>query len=102
MSLVGCNVLEASAGRKPEEVASLHERLDDGEAVEAVIMEMSETFHRAVQLCLPRARTVADHFHVLQQVGKALGKVIGSFTTVEEGTLPCMVYLPWKDSCTYE
>lgn len=87
---------------QPEEVTSLRERLDDGEAVEAVSMEMSETFHRAVQLCLPPARTVADHFHVLQQVGEAPGRVIGSFATVEESTLPCMVYLPWNDLCTYE
>lgn len=64
--------------------------------------QMSETFCRAMQLCLPRARIVADHFHVLQQVGKALGKVVGSFATVKEGTLLCMVYLPKNDLCIYE
>jgi Transposase len=63
---------------------------------------MSETFHRAVQLCLPRAYIMADHFYVLQQLGRALDKLIGSFATVEEATLSCMVFLPWNDVCMYE
>jgi transposase len=78
-------VLEVSAGRKKEEVVSLLERLDDCEGVEAVSMDMSETFRGAVQLCLPRARIVADHFHVIQHVGKALNKVIGRFANKEPG-----------------
>ena len=83
--LEGRKVLEVSAGRKQEEVVSLLERLDDCEAVEAVSMDMSETFRGAVQLCLPHARIVADHFHVIQHVGKALGKVIGRWAKAEEG-----------------
>jgi len=83
--LEGRKVLEVSAGRKQEEVVSLLERLDDCEAVEAVSMDMSETFRGAVQVCLPHARIVADHFHVIQHVGKALGKVIGSFAKAEAG-----------------
>ncbi len=39
-------------------------------------MDMSTTFREAVQLTLPRARIVADHFHVIQHVGKALKKVL--------------------------
>lgn len=39
--LEGRKVLEVSAGRKKEEVTALLERLDDGEAVEAVSMAMS-------------------------------------------------------------
>src|ERR1051326_4358425 len=69
-------VLEVSAGRKQEDVTRLLERLSDCDAVEAVSMDMSETFRGAVQLCLPRARIVADHFHVIQHVGKAVGKVV--------------------------
>ncbi len=83
--LEGRTVLEVSAGRKQEEVVSLLERLDDCEAVEAVSMHMSETFRGAVQLCLPRARIVADHFHVTQHVGKALKSVIARWTKKEEG-----------------
>lgn len=75
--LDGRHVLEVSAGRKKEEVIDVLERLVDCDAVEAVSMDMSRAFREAVQLCLPQARIVADHFHVIQHVGKALKKVIG-------------------------
>jgi transposase len=78
-------VLEVSAGRKKEEVVSLLERLDKCEAVEAVSMDMSSPFREAVQFCLPHARIVADHFHVIQHVGKALNKVIGRCAKKEPG-----------------
>lgn len=83
--LEGRKVLEVSAGRKKEEVVSLLERLDKCEAVEAVSMDMSSPFREAVQLCLPHARIVADHFHVIQHVGKALNKVIGRCAKKEPG-----------------
>jgi len=78
-------VLEVSAGRKKDDVASVLERLSNCDAVEAVSMDMSTTFREAVQLCLPRARIVADHFHVIQHVNKALNKVIGRWAKKEEG-----------------
>jgi len=78
-------VLEVSAGRKQDDVIRLLERLTDCEGVEAVSMDMSETFRGAVQLCLPRARIVADHFHVIQHVGKAVGKVISRTAKSEPG-----------------
>ena len=78
-------VLEVSAGRTKNEVSHLLERLSDCDAVEAVSMDMSTTFREAVQLTLPHARIVADHFHVIQHVGKALTKVIGRQTKREEG-----------------
>lgn len=56
-------VLEVSAGRKLEEVAALLERLSDPDAVEAVSRDMSASFRPAVQLCLPKAQIVVDHFH---------------------------------------
>lgn len=79
--LILCNlerhsVLEVSAGRKKEEVIGVLERLADCEAVEAVSMDMSRPFREAVQMCLPRTRIVADHFHVIQHVGKAVKKVL--------------------------
>lgn len=79
------HVLEVSAGRKKDEVASVLERLSDCDGVEAVSMDMSTTFREAVQLCLPRARIVADHFHVIQHVNKALNKVLGRWAKTEEG-----------------
>jgi transposase len=78
-------VLEVSAGRKKEEVAGLLERLSNCDAVEAVSMDMSTTFREAVHLCLPRACIVADHFHVIQHVGKAVNKVLGRWAKKEEG-----------------
>ncbi len=83
--LDGRHVLEVSAGRKKEEVACVLERLNDCEAVEAVSMDMSRTFREAVQLCLPRARIVADHFHVIQHVGKAVKKVMSRWAKKAEG-----------------
>lgn len=78
-------VLEVSAGRTKDEVSHLLERLSDCDAVEVVSMDMSTTFREAVQLTLPHARIVADHFHVIQHVGKALKKVIGRQAKREEG-----------------
>ncbi len=79
------HVLDVCAGRKQTDVTGLLERLSDCEAVEAVSMDMSETFRGAVQLCLPRARIVADHFHVVQHVGKALNKVLSRIAKSEAG-----------------
>jgi len=77
-----------SAGRKKDEVAGVLERLSNCDGVEAVSMDMSTTFREAVQLCLPRARIVADHFHVIQRVNKALNKVISRWAKTEEGSQP--------------
>ncbi|HUY75520.1 MAG TPA: ISL3 family transposase [Ktedonobacterales bacterium] len=68
-------VLDIGAGRTQTDVAPLLERLDDPAQVAAVSMDMSRSFREAVHLCLPRAQVVADHFHVVQHVGKAVGKV---------------------------
>ena len=76
-------VLEVSTGRTKEDVVRLLERLDDCDAVQAVSMDMSTTFREAVQLCLPRARIVADHFHVIQHVNKALGKAFSRWAKSE-------------------
>jgi transposase len=66
-------------------VTCVLDRLNDCEAVEAVSMDMSRTFREAVQLCLPRARIVADHFHVIQHVNKAVNKVIGRWAKTQAG-----------------
>ena len=78
-------VLEVSAGRKLEEVAALLERLSDPDAVEAVSMDMSASFRPAVQLCLPKAQIVVDHFHVIQHVMKGFKKVLSSWAHKKEG-----------------
>lgn len=79
------HVLEVSAGRKQEEVEKLLERLKDCDAVQVVSMDMSNVFRGAVQLCLPKARIVADHFHIIQHVNKALAKVLSRLANSEVG-----------------
>jgi transposase len=83
--LVNRTVLEISEGRKLEEVQKLLERLNDPDAVEAVSMDMSASFRPAVQLCLPNAQIVVDHFHVIQHVMKAFKKIVSSWAHKKEG-----------------
>ena len=45
------------------------------EHVQAVVMDMTEGYRQAVQLCCPRAVIVADKFHVLAHVLRALQRV---------------------------
>src|SRR5258705_11153747 len=78
-------VLEVSAGRKQEEVVALLERLSDPDAVKAVSMDMSASFRPAVQLCLPKAHIVVDHFHVIQHLMKAYKKIVSSWAHKTEG-----------------
>ncbi len=85
--LVARRILDVSAGRKQEEVVKLLERLSDPDAVEAVSMDMSASFRPAVQLCLPKAQIVVDHFHVIQQVMKGFKKVLSSWAHKTEGKL---------------
>jgi len=78
-------VLDVSAGRTLEEVVKLLERLSAPDVVEAVSMDMSASFRPAVQLCLPKAQIVVDHFHVIQHVMKAFRKVLSSWAHKNEG-----------------
>ncbi len=80
-------VLEVSAGRKQDEVVALLERLSDPDAVQAVSMDMSASYRPAVQLCLPKAQIVVDHFHVMQHVMKGFKKVLQSWAHRKEGKL---------------
>jgi transposase len=78
-------VLEISAGRTQAEVEALLGRLDQPERVVAVSMDMSRPFREAVLFSLPNARVVADHFHVIQHVGKAVQKVLRRLSHTPEG-----------------
>lgn len=68
-----------------EDVQKLLERLSDPDAVEAVSMDMSASFRPAVQLVLPKAQIVVDHFHVIQYVMKAYRKIVSSWAKKKEG-----------------
>jgi transposase len=83
--LVNRTVLEISEGRTLEQVQKLLERLSHPDAVEAVSMDMSASFRPAVQLCLPKAHIVVDHFHVIQHVMKAFKKIVSSWAHKKEG-----------------
>jgi transposase len=83
--VAGRRVVEIAPGRSQDAVVRLLERLDDPDAVAAVTMDMSGSFRAAVELCLPRAVIVADHFHVVQHVGKALAGVFSRCAATVEG-----------------
>ena len=83
--LVARQVLEVRAGRKQEEVMTLLERLRTPDAVKAVRMDMRASYRPAVQLCLPHAHIVVDHFHVIQHVMKGFKKVLQSWAHKKEG-----------------
>ena len=83
--LVNRTVLEISEGRKLEEVQKVLERLDHPDAVQAVSMDMSASYRPAVQLCLPKAQIVVDHFHVIAHVMKAFTKIVSSWAHKKEG-----------------
>ena len=63
---------------------ALLERLSDPDGVEAVSMDMSASFRPAVQLCLPKAHIVVDHFHVIQHLMKGFKKVLASWAHKKE------------------
>ena len=64
---------------------TLLERLRTPDAVKAVRMDMRASYRPAVQLCLPHAHIVVDHFHVIQPVMKGFKKVLQSWAHKKEG-----------------
>lgn len=62
-------------GHRQGEVAAFLDALPEPERVEVVVMDMHEPFRQAVELCLPQAKVVADKFHVLMHVHRALDQV---------------------------
>lgn len=85
--LVSRTVLEVSEGRTLEDVQKLLGRLSEPDAVEAVSMDMRASFRPAVQLVLPQATIVVDHFHVIQHVMKAFRKIVSSWAHKKEGMI---------------
>lgn len=75
MDLVHKHVLGVVSGHRQEEVVAFFSGLPQPEALEVVVMDMHEPFRQAVHLCLPGAKVVADKFHVLLHVHRALDQV---------------------------
>ena len=70
----GASGARSECGTQTRRVTTLLERLREPYAVKAVSMDMSASYRPAVQLCLPKAQIVVDHFHVIQLVMKGFRK----------------------------
>jgi transposase len=71
-------VIGVVSGHRQVEVATFFDTLPEPEQVKVVVMDMYEPFRQAVELCLPQAKVVADKFHVLMHVHRALDQVRSS------------------------
>jgi transposase len=69
------SVLASLPGRDGSALREWLEGLADPWAVRAVVIDMSLTYREVIELCLPAARVVADRFHVVRRVGRALDQV---------------------------
>lgn len=65
-------VLTVITGRTQEKVQKALEKLAHPEAIAVVSMDMAGNFRAAVQEVLPQAAIVADKFHVVKRIGKAV------------------------------
>jgi transposase len=68
-------VMGVVSGHRQKEIAAFFDALAEPEQVKVVVMDMHEPFRQAVELCLPQAEVVADKFHVLAHVHRALDQV---------------------------
>jgi len=73
--LVNGEVMEVVEGQGSQKVQAYLETFPDPERVKAVAMDMHEPFREAVQMCLPRAKVVADKFHVIRHVNGIMDAV---------------------------
>lgn len=73
--LKGRQVIGVVSGHRQKEVEDFFNNLPQPEKVQVVVMDMHEPFRQAVEMCLPQAKVVADKFHVLMHVHKALDQV---------------------------
>jgi len=73
--LINRQVVETFEKRDKETVTRHLEQLPHKEAIEAVVIDMSGSFRSAVQEALPGRAIVADKFHVIARVIKALDEV---------------------------
>lgn len=67
-NLTSGEVMEVVEGQGRQKVQAYLETFSDPERVKAVAMDMHEPFREAVQMCLPRAKVVADKFHVIRHL----------------------------------
>jgi transposase len=77
-------VLQLTTGRSQASAERLLDQLRDGNAVEAVVMDMAEPYRQAVRVCCPKAVIVADKFHVISHVLRAMQQVCTQVITEAE------------------
>lgn len=64
-------------GERQADAQRLLERHADRKTVQAVAIDLSEPYRQAIEMVLPDAAIVADHFHVVALAGQALQEVRG-------------------------
>ena len=74
-NLVEGEVLGVVEGQGQQKVEDYLDTLAEPERVRGVTMDMREAFRQAVQMCLPRAKIIADEFLVIRHINGALDKV---------------------------
>ena len=74
-NLVEREVMEVVEGQGQQKVEDYLDTLAEPERVRGVTMDMREAFRQAVQMCLPRAKIIADEFLVIRHINGALDKV---------------------------
>ncbi len=73
--LVQREIMEVVEGRGCQKVQAYLESFADPDGVKAVAMDMHEPYREAVEMCLPRAKVVVDHFHVIRHVNRMVDAV---------------------------
>ena len=68
-------VMEVVEGRGCQKVQTYLESFPDPDKVKGVAMDMHEPYREAVEMCLPRAKVIVDHFHVIRHVNRMVDAV---------------------------
>jgi len=73
--MVAGHLIGVETGRTAEVLSGFLKRLpaETADKIEAVAMDMSPSYQKAVRECLPNADIVFDRFHVMKNYSKALG-----------------------------
>ena len=69
------------------------ETFSDPERAKAVAMDMHQPFREAVQMCLPRAKVVADKFHVIRH----LNGIVDAVRAILFSAHDCIIHSQFAD-----
>ena len=71
-------LLEIIKGNERDDIIGVIKSMEGYEGIKAVTMDMNKTYKVAVEMCLPDAYTVIDHYHVIQKTCMALDTIRAS------------------------